>query len=245
MSVTSTVVGVDGCPSGWVCASRSPDGIDVRVVSDFDSVWDDAARRDAARVLVDIPIGLPGSTRRTCDHEARTRLGSRASTVFFAPVRRVLDATTHEDASARNRDATGAGLSIQAWHLVPKIREVDSVLRANPSARERVFEAHPELAFAAFAGGPLTAPKSTPEGRERRLSVLRDAFPDADPEAAYRETLDRTLRRDVRRDDIVDALALAAAGRYPLDTLPSTPPTDETGLQMAIHVPRVSPQDTG
>ncbi|WP_148413551.1 DUF429 domain-containing protein [Haloferax sp. KTX1] len=247
------VIGVDGCRSGWVCAIAA-DGLAVRVAADFDAVWELASERDAERVLVDIPIGLPESIRRACDREARERLGSRAATVFFAPVRAVLDADSHEAASAANRERTGAGLSIQAWHLVPKIREVDAVLRETPRARERVFESHPELAFAAFAGEPLSEPKSTPEGRARRLDVLGTAFaggdsgdrgPGADAtdgrgfdaERAYREVLDRTLRRDVARDDVLDALALAAAARRPLATLPSDPPTDAAGLEMAIRVP--------
>ncbi|POG54841.1 DUF429 domain-containing protein [Haloferax marisrubri] len=254
----SPVIGVDGCRSGWVCAVAAADGLSVRVVPDFDAVWELARERDAARVLVDIPVGLPDSARRACDREARELLGSRAATVFFAPVRAVLDADSHEAASAANRERTGAGLSIQAWHLVPKIREVDAVLRETPRARERVFESHPELAFAAFAGEPLSESKSTPEGRTRRLDVLRTAFDggearvgdgddgseadstgsrDLDAERAYRETLDRTLRRDVARDDVLDALVLAAAARRPLGTLPSTPPVDAAGLEMAIRVP--------
>ncbi|ELZ97856.1 DUF429 domain-containing protein [Haloferax sulfurifontis] len=253
----SPVVGVDGCWAGWVCAVAAAGGLSVRVVADFAAVWDLARERDAARVLVDIPIGLPDAARRACDREARERLGSRAATVFFAPVRAVLAADSHEAASAANRERTGAGLSIQAWHLVPKIREADAVFRQTPRARQRVFESHPELAFAAFAGEPLSEPKSTPEGRDRRLDVLRTAFAgnevsgdggdsseadatdqsEFDPERAYRETLDRTLRRDVARDDVLDALVLAAAASRPLASLPSDPPTDAVGLEMAIRVP--------
>ena len=239
MSVVPLVVGVDGCRSGWVCACRSAEGLNVRVVPDFETVWTDVVSEATNRILVDIPIGLPTSSRRTCDVEARRRLGSRASTVFFAPVRGVLDATTHERASAENRDKTGYGLSIQAWNLVPKIRAVDSLLRATPRARTIVSESHPELAFAAFAGAPLTEPKSTAEGRRRRLDVLGETLPDDDPEAVYRETVDRTLRSELGRDDILDALVLTAAASYPLETLPEDPPTDDTGLEMAIHVPRV------
>ncbi|WP_058826997.1 DUF429 domain-containing protein [Haloferax sp. Q22] len=254
----SPVIGVDGCRSGWVCAVADTGGLSVRVVSDFAAVWKLARERDAGRVLVDIPIGLPDSDRRACDREARELLGARRATVFFAPVRAVLDADSHEAASAANRERTGAGLSIQAWHLVPKIREVDAVLRETPRARDRVFESHPELAFAAFAGEPLSDSKSMPEGRARRLDVLRTAFaggeerngvgdhgsnadatdaPKVDAERAYRETLDRTLRRDVARDDVLNALVLAAAARRPLATLPSDPPRDAAGLEMAIRVP--------
>lgn len=244
MSDVPLVVGVDGCRAGWVCAYSSADGLSVSVASTFESVWTDVVSPQTERVLVDIPIGLPSSSRRACDGAARRRLGSRASTVFFAPVRGVLDATTHEDASATNRDETGYGLSIQAWNLVPKIRTVDSLLSTTPRARDVVRESHPELAFAAFAGRPLSAPKSTADGRQQRLDVLRTVLPDDDPTAVYRETLARTARRDVARDDILDALVLAAAARYPLDPLPNSPPTDENGLEMAIYVPRISTEET-
>ncbi|WP_411963332.1 DUF429 domain-containing protein [Haloferax sp. YSMS24] len=243
MSESPTVVGVDGCRSGWVCGCRSADGLTVRVVPDFETVWTDVVSAETRHVLVDIPIGLPSASRRACDVEARRRLGSRASTVFFAPVRSVLDAPTHERASAENRDKTGYGLSIQAWNLVPKIRAVDSVLGATPRARALVSESHPELAFAAFAGGPLTEPKSTAAGRRRRLDMLRTAMPDDDPETVYHETVDRTLRRELGRDDILDALVLTAAAQFPLEPLPNDPPTDATGLEMAIYAPRVPTPD--
>ncbi|WP_416839605.1 DUF429 domain-containing protein [Haloferax sp. DFSO52] len=239
MPTPEHAVGIDGCRAGWVCARYSSDRLTIRVAADFDSVWTEVVEPSATCALVDIPIGLPSSSRRACDSEARRELGERASTVFFAPVRGVLDATTHEEASDINRAKTGYGLSIQAWNLVPKIRAVDSLLGETPAARRVIHESHPELAFASLAGRPLRESKSTPAGCNKRLDVLSRVFPDADPEAIYQETVARTRRCDVARDDILDALVLAAAAQYPLDTLPEHPPNDSTGLQMAIHVPRV------
>ena len=47
-------------------------------------------------------------------------------------------------------------MSVQTWHLVPKIREVDAV-----ADDPRLVEVHPELAFAALAGtGPLASKKT-------------------------------------------------------------------------------------
>ncbi|MFC7203696.1 DUF429 domain-containing protein [Haloferax namakaokahaiae] len=243
MTTPPSVVGVDGCRTGWVCAYTTAHALHIETLHSFSVVRDLAVELDAERVLVDIPIGLPETGRRSCDSIARELMGSRAATVFYAPVRAVLDESTHERASAVNRAQSGYGLSVQAWHLVPKIREVDAVLQTHPDARGRILEAHPELAFRAFAGEPLSAKKSTEAGRSRRLELLRDEFGDADPEAVYRETVAQTYRKDVARDDVIDALVLAASARRPLESHPASPPTDATGLPMAIHEPLTSTRE--
>jgi predicted RNase H-like nuclease len=236
----SRYVGVDGCSAGWLAVGIDPnDGVDHGCYPDFERVLD--AFPTTERLLVDIPIGLPETERRACDEAARERLGSRASTVFFAPCRAVLDAPDHETASAVNRDRTGYGLSIQAWHLVPKIREVDATLRSSPNAASRVVEAHPELCFAALGDGPVGASKSTAEGRDARLDRLRPAVPDVDE--TYAACLDATRRSDVARDDVIDALVLAVAASRPLARLPDVPdadvPRDRVGLPMEIRFPDV------
>jgi predicted RNase H-like nuclease len=114
-------------------------------------------------VAVDMPIGLPDEGRRSCDAEARRMLGPRRSSVFPVPVRSALAATSF---------AAVTGLSIQGWHLVPKIREVDACWEP------RVREVSPELSLAVVAGEPMVHPKRTAEGRAERLAVLGAAFPD-------------------------------------------------------------------
>ncbi len=230
-------MGVDGCRTGWVCACNTSEALSIEITDSFSAVWRLADSIDADRILVDMPIGLPETGRRTCDSVARELMGPRAATVFFAPVRAVLDASSHERASAMNKEKSGYGLSIQAWNLVPKIREVDTVLQENSDARQQVLEAHPELAFRAFAGEPLSTSKSSKSGRKQRLELLCEVFPTGDPRVVYRETLERTYRKDVARDDVIDALALAASATHPLESIPTSPPTDATGLPMAIHAP--------
>jgi predicted RNase H-like nuclease len=231
-----TYVGVDGCPGGWF-AVEYDDGVDYGRYDDFPAVVD--AFDGAERLLVDMPIGLPDGSRRACDVAARERLGARASTVFFAPCRAVLDAATHAEASEINRARTGYGLSIQAWHLVPRIREVDEVLRSSPGLRERLSEAHPELCFAAFGDGPVAASKSTAAGRAERLDRLHGRLPGV--RDAYDAALDDFARTDVRRDDVLDAMVLALAAAHPLARLPDVTdadvPRDAAGLPMEIRVP--------
>jgi hypothetical protein len=58
------VVGVDGCRGGWLAVRLSRDGnSDCRIFPDMASLW--AAHRQAALILVDIPIGLPEYVQTT------------------------------------------------------------------------------------------------------------------------------------------------------------------------------------
>jgi predicted RNase H-like nuclease len=236
----SRFVGVDGCSGGWFAIEVESDGsrkvTDHGMYTEFATVLDVYA--DAERLLVDVPIGLPEDGRRDCDVAARKRLGPRASTVFFAPCRAVLDATDHETASAINRERTGYGLSIQAWHLVPRIRAVDTVLRSSPVA-ERVHEAHPELCFAALGDGPVPESKLTAAGRSERLDRLRPVLADVDE--VYEACLGAYYRKNVARDDILDALVLAVAAPGPLARAPDVEsdavPRDGVGLPMVIRYP--------
>ena len=53
------VVGVDGCPAGWMTVSIPPDGPlepEIRIVTDFAELVADTENRILA---VDMPIGLP------------------------------------------------------------------------------------------------------------------------------------------------------------------------------------------
>jgi predicted RNase H-like nuclease len=242
------LVGVDGCSAGWLAVTRSDGRLDWGVYDSLAGVVDDTA---PDRLLLDMPVGLPSEGRRACDEAARDRLGSRAATVFFAPARRVLDADSHAAASDANREATGYGLSIQAWHLVPKIRAVDAYLRRRPElvgvdgagddsvrdpAAAVVRESHPELCFAALNGGdPVSASKTSEAGRRVRLDLLADAVPGS--RDLYETVVSETYRKHVARDDALDALVLAGVADRRLDPLPATPPRDAAGLPMEIVYP--------
>ena len=107
-----------------------------------------------APVAMDIPMALTEEGGfRDCDREARERLGDRRSTVFAPPGRYLLEAgTTYRtvrDLVEERRRAEGAervpGVSAQSAALIPKIREVDHLVRAyGLSAPECFLEAHPD-----------------------------------------------------------------------------------------------------
>lgn len=204
-------------------------------------VFADAPR--AAEFAVDMPIGLPdglpkSADTRACDDLARRELGPRRASVFAAPPRAVLDAADHAEANARSKRVSGRGLSVQSWNLVPRIREVDAWLRRDADAAARVFECHPELAFARFFGAPMPHAKRTPAGRAERTELLESLAPGA---ASFVEAfLARTRRADVAADDVLDACVLAVVAALPAsrrETLPNDPPVDGVGLPMRIVVP--------
>lgn len=122
---------------------------------------------------VDVPIGLLGRGARNCDLEARRLLGVRRSSVFPAPTRAILTATSHGEASRIRDGVEQKRVSIQAWAIVPKVAEVDRYLRAHRVRSDIVREVHPEVSFFFLNGKqPMTLSKKKAAGRAERLSVL-------------------------------------------------------------------------
>lgn len=230
------IAGADGCRKGWFRVSLELATFAVR----FDLV--ETARDLLARVPrptvlgIDIPIGLSDAGPRECDRLARKLLGRpRASSVFPAPIRPALAASSRLEASAVTKAADGRGIAAQAWGIYAKVREVDEWMRADADAREIVHEVHPEVSFAAWSGtGPIAASKKSAEGRAIRLA-LAEAW--LGPGVLDRARGDH-LKKDLADDDILDAIAtlwtaarIASGNAVPL---PADPPTDAAGLPMRI-----------
>ena len=187
-------------------------------------------------IAIDIPIGLGERGPRACDVEARRRLGPRASSVFPAPVRAALAASTYAEACGRSAAACGRRLSKQTYAILGRIREVDAALRAAPALRERVREAHPELCFAEWNGGrPMAHAKRTAAGLAERRRLVDAAF-----DGGFDAVRGRFPRALVADDDILDAFAtLWTAGRVAAGvahTVPAVPPRDAAGLPMQMVV---------
>jgi predicted RNase H-like nuclease len=235
------VAGVDGCRGGWLVAlaayrpgEPTPAATRTLLCTDFAHVL--ALAECPCPVAVDMPIGLPERCLpggRTCDREARARLGPGwTATVFSPPARPALHAGDHAEAMRRQ----GGGLSLQAFNLVPKIRDLDAAM--TPALQGRVIEAHPELAFRSLNGDrPLRHRKKTPAGARERMRLLRAAFRARTPDpVGVRLELGPRL---VARDDVLDAWVLVhVASRFrrgEAQRVPaSQPPTDARGLRMEI-----------
>jgi predicted RNase H-like nuclease len=211
------VLGVDGAKGGWVAALVDGDDITWLRIGDIA----EALTHDVVAIGVDMPIGLPAQGRRECDMLAKRALGRAHPRVFLSPPRAVLEATSYDDAGATHRaHAAGLGLSVQTWHLVDKIREVDRV-----ADDPRLVEVHPELSFARLAGEVLPS-KHGAEGRRCRIETLQRRWPGLEDAPAG--------------TDALDALAAAwSAERWAqgeAQTLPSHTARDGRGRPMRIVV---------
>ena len=141
-------------------------------------------------VGIDMPLGLLADGWRDADALARRALGRRGVTVFAIPPRPVWQQPTYAKANKACRDLTGKGLSAQTWGLRGKLLEADAYRRNSPA---RLYEVHPELAFAALSGAPLQESKHTPAGLAIRRQLLAQAgltLPPKVPGAAENDLLD-------------------------------------------------------
>lgn len=230
----TVVRGVDGCRAGWVVITRdtATGALSWQVCADAAELID--ARPRAQVTAIDIPIGLPDSGPRACDRAARQLLGpGRGSSVFPAPLRPMLAAASYAEACRVGFALAGKRLSVQAWNIVPKIREVDAVLRAEPRLQRRVREVHPELSFQILARRPLAHGKKTAAGQAERLALLRPIYG-----ARVEQALADRRALGSAADDVLDAFAaLWTAERLAANTaltLPATPVRDAHGLRMEI-----------
>ncbi|KPV41888.1 hypothetical protein AN478_00370 [Thiohalorhabdus denitrificans] len=230
------VAGVDGCPGGWLCLWGDPErgALSAGILERLEDLLGLEPRPVA--VGVDVPIGLPERGVRACDREARRLLGRpRASSVFPAPLRPMLAADSYREACRIGEGKDGRRLSRQAWNILPKVREMDAFLAADPSRAEWVHEVHPETSFAVWNGGvPMAHNKKTAAGAaERNLLAegwLGTAWPYARsglPASGY------------ARDDLLDAVAaLWSARRIAVGEAlrrPPEPERDARGLAMEIR----------
>jgi predicted RNase H-like nuclease len=188
-------------------------------------------------VRIDIPIGLPDRVARggrAADRQARELLKPRRhASVFTTPPRAVLQAREYEEANELHRAHSEgeAGMSRQAYGILPKIADVDDLM--TPRIQKRVFEVHPELSFMELNGGvPLDQGKSRAVGVLARMRLLSEVGLTEGLEEAAGDLGKAGL------DDLLDATAAAwTAGRIIKEEairLPDRPETDVRGLRMEI-----------
>ena len=246
-------VGVDGCKAGWIAVSRDASGdIETRIHQTFETLV--AHYPHNAIIAVDMPIGLPDHIEgggRGPEMLVRKHLGTRQSSVFSIPSRAAVYAATdpfttldkwyddHRKASeiAKATSTPPRGVSIQAFALFSKIREIDALLIAQPDLRRRIIESHPEAAFWRLNGERhMDLPKKVkgsinPAGMKERRALLAQCRID-------RATLDSPCPRGAAEDDFLDACAMMlvaerfAAGKA--ISFPDPPLKDVHGIPIAI-----------
>jgi predicted RNase H-like nuclease len=224
------IAGVDGCPSGWIALVEQTETrlITAHVFPTFRNLAD---ALDAAVIAIDIPIGLTDCGPRDCDLRARKHLGpKRGTSVFSAPIRPALGASTYLDAMAASITHQQKGISQQAWAIYPKIRQVDDALQADADLRRRVVEVHPELTFSTWAGAPIIPGKKTAEGHAIRRALIASHF----GPMAFESARNQVQRNHASNDDIADAFAALWTAQRIVNgkslSLPFDPPLDSRGL---------------
>ncbi|MBN2089038.1 DUF429 domain-containing protein [candidate division KSB1 bacterium] len=228
-------IGVDGCPKGWFAVSIGEhDHYEINLFDHIETLWQQY--KNSALILIDIPIGLPHWRSRLCDVEARRLLGKRGSSVFPAPSREAIQQPDYESACSVNQKILGKKLSIQAWNICPKIKQLDDMMNRNKQAREQIRESHPEICFWALAGGrAMVHNKKTEAGYQERFSLLKNVL--VNTQQIVDEAMQTFKRKDVAKDDILDALALAITAASPSETIisiPENPEMELKGLPMEI-----------
>jgi predicted RNase H-like nuclease len=254
----TVAAGVDGCRGGWIAAFAEAGELPrIAVFRTFAGLVD-ALPNDAV-IAVDMPIGLPEHCRaggRGPETLVRPLLGMRQSSVFSIPSRAAVYATAewpppdvpadddgwlaahrHASTIARRTSDPPRAVSIQAFGLFGKIRELDTLLRERASLPDRVIESHPELCFWRLnSRKPLAEPKKVkgrihPAGMHERKALLRNAGLEAG-------LVDAPPPSGAGEDDRLDALAVMTAARNRIGSdglrFPDPPPLDAHGLPICI-----------
>lgn len=241
-------VGADWAGKGWLTVSLAEeDGGRPRpeFYASILNLWLD--HREADRILIDIPIGLPEDKTRRCDDQAKQLMGPRHGSVYTVPVRDAVYQRTYREAREVQEQTAQIGLSTQSWGIVPRIREVDVFLRHYDQAREQIRETHPELCFLALKGDRLQTGKSDPEGEKERRRILKPNF--QGPYQPLGDFLSRLRKNNTNPivsgavHDILDAMVAAYTATLSEGDRTVLPleedETDREELPMEIVVPRL------
>lgn len=226
-----TVIGVDGCPGGWVAVIWDPSGArHVRVGRDaFHEIL--AINHDM--IAVDMPIGFPDAYGRNADIEARKALRPYGSRVFPVPCREAVHADNYTEAIKINKlRSNGVSIPPVTNAIRPRMQIIDKLMSLDIEAKLR--EVHPEVSFAAMNGFvPLEHKKKTSAGERQRLDLLKaSGFPELDWNKIE-------CSGKMKRDDVIDACAAAWSARRILEKksrhYPEAEERDGLGLLMRIH----------
>jgi predicted RNase H-like nuclease len=218
-------IGLDACKKGWVAVTLTNGELfSIEVIEDLEGFF--TASSDASAIGIDIPIGLPESSSRTADVEARRFVGKRRQSVFITPPRPALTCATHAEATAMCIELTGSGMSRQAYGLREKIFEVDRLY----AEASNLYEVHPEVSFRAMAGRHLDHPKKSWNGLAERLELLKGV--------GLSLNLHDRINGNAAPDDVVDAAAAAwtanRIGKGGARIFPEQPDTIDAGRPVAI-----------
>jgi predicted RNase H-like nuclease len=232
-SRTKIIRGVDACLNGWLAISQDVIGGGL-AANVFPSDARALLSEETAVTAIDIPIGLSAAGLRKCDAAARRLVGARRSSVFPAPARELLSASSYAAACAASKEACGKAVSQQTYAILEKIRNVDLLLRESPSLLASVREIHPEVCFYFWNDRkPMRYSKKSGFGFQERYRLVEKVFG-----TAVVEIRDVIPSRDASDDDILDAFAALWTAQRIYDgtaeRISSVHECDEFGLPMQM-----------
>ena len=235
----STCIGVDGCKGGWIAAILHLGKLRIDRFSDIADIIREYPVFD--ELLIDMVIGLPSNKQQLRpDTYARQIIRERASTIFPAPCRQAVYATTVSDAYKENERMLGKKFTPLTVGILPKMRELDSFLQNNPNYKNVIKESHPEVCFSRLNGSTLLSRKSEKEGIEERIHLLSGYIPELSLEKMF--TLAKSMK--CNPDDIIDAVCLAVSANIVaqggFEIIPDNPMRDDTELFMQMVIPCIS-----
>lgn len=212
--------GIDGTRNGWITAEFTGKSWKIEFHEKLSEI-------EFEEALIDIPIGLPKTSTRRCDAEARDFLApERHYSIFNCPVRDAVYANSYEKACDINEEKIGKRISKQAWNIVPKIREADK-----EAQKRKLRESHPEVFFKAIEVESVIDSKSSKKGLKDRKEILK-RFGDI-------SVVEDFEAKDVSEDDLIDAMVLSLGSEFELENIPENPDKDSEGLEMSIRRPKV------
>jgi predicted RNase H-like nuclease len=238
--VSPSIIGIDGCKTGWVCSFDHKGKIRTIVIEKIELVKD--IFPSAHHVLIDIPIGLESKThKRDLDLYARKHLATGVtSSVFTPPSREAVMAHNYEEACQINFEISGKKISIQSWNIAKKILEVDNLILLNKSMHRIFHESHPEVCFQYLNDNrPLTYRKRAKarRGIDERLQIL--SMYKEDIHEAFKQAYNEHKCHELKVDDIVDSLCLFVVGElgtlYGFSKVTGTTKFDEYGINLNLY----------
>lgn len=212
-------VGIDGARGSWVRITYDSISLCLTISEKLEDLLIEGAVH-----FVDMPKDLAtiDAPDRLCDAWMRSQLKQRKSSIFTPPIQDVLMESSYAEANAKSRELVGKGISKQAWNLVPRIREFQTITDAD------VYESHPEVCFAVMTGNEAAFSKKTEAGELERIELLR-RYSKSSPW--------KWKMSNVQVDDIIDACVLAVAAYEAGTTGMVTHPDQAEGVPF-VAVPK-------
>ncbi|WP_404354309.1 DUF429 domain-containing protein [Exiguobacterium aurantiacum] len=212
-------VGIDGARGSWVRITYDSISLCLTISEKLEDLLIEGAVH-----FVDMPKDLAtiDAPDRSCDAWMRSQLKQRKSSIFTPPIQDVLMEASYAEANEKSRELVGKGISKQAWNLVPRIREFQTITDAD------VYESHPEVCFAVMTGNEAAFSKKTEAGELERIELLR-RYSNSSPW--------KWKMSNVQVDDIIDACILAVAA-YEAGTTGMVTHPDQTEGAPFVAVPK-------